>query len=143
MSTYSTNVIVLQHIQPKNCQMMDALFTWCIEVTQINGFILFCLTREEDTKQISLKKFKQLLIKQLLAKANTIIPENFKHHVAKKPRGKLKRVPSPSHMVTWVSNDKIAIFEVCQNTEKEPHLYAKDVVFISIQKSVSKNFMKT
>ena len=93
------------------------LFTWCIEVTQINAFILYCLTRAAETKATSLKSFKQMLIKELLAKANEIIPGNHKHHIVAKPDAKLKRVPGPSHLVTWVRDDRK--LQVLQHSKRQ------------------------
>ena len=101
------------------------LFTWCIEVTQINAFILYCLTRAAGTKATSLKSFKQMLIKELLAKANEIIPENHKHHIVAKPDAKLKRVPGPSHLVTWVPNDRNCKFCSTPKDRKRTHFFCQ------------------
>ena len=80
------------------------LFRWCIEVTQVNAFILHCLTRYEGTKPFSLKKFKDKLIHQLINEANTCIPDDHKHHVPKQPTARNVRVQGPSHLVNWLSD---------------------------------------
>ena len=97
------------------------LFTWCIEVTQINAFILYCVSRAAETKAISLKSFKQMLIKELLAKANEIIPENHKHHIVAMPDAKLKLVPGPSHLVIWVPDDRNCKFCSTPKDRKRTH----------------------
>lgn len=92
------------------------LFIWCIEVTQINAFILYCLTRDEGTKATSLKQFKTMLMKDMLIQAEKFIPDNHKHHVVHKPGAKLMRVPGPSHVVKWVENDRNCV--VCSTPQK-------------------------
>ena len=64
--------------------LKDTLYSpWYSEVTQVNAFILHCLTRYEGTKPFSLKKFKDKLIHQLINEANTCITDDHKHHVPK------------------------------------------------------------
>ena len=41
------------------------MFMWCFEVSQINAYIIFCLTRAVDTNSVPLVKFKQMLEKEL------------------------------------------------------------------------------
>ena len=64
-------------------------------------------------------------MKELLAEADSIIPENFKHHVVPKPGAKLKRVPGPSHLVTWVQDDRNC--KVCSTPKnrKRTHFMCK------------------
>ena len=90
-----------------------------------NVFILYCLTRAAGTKATSLKSFKQMLIKELLAKANEIIPENHKHHIVAKPDAKLKRVPGPSHLVTWVPDDRNCKFCSTPKDRKRTHFFCQ------------------
>ena len=82
------------------------LLMWCIEVSQINAYVLFCLTRDEGVKSVSLKKFKVDLIKGLIAEANKVIPENHVHHVPRKPNARLVRLPGPNHIVRSLPYDR-------------------------------------
>jgi len=77
------------------------LFIWCLGVTQVNAFILYCLTRDDEEKPISLKKFKSQVVKSLIEEAEICIPEDHKHHAVPKPNAKLVRVPGPSHLIRW------------------------------------------
>ena len=99
----------------KTVKWWKRLFMWCIEVTQSNAFILYCLTREQGSKRVSLKKFKQMLMKQLIAEAHSIIPEGFQHHIPRKPDATLQRAPGPNHIITWVPGDRNC--KVCSNAQ--------------------------
>lgn len=101
------------------------LFIWCIEVTQINAFILFCLTREEGEKPISLKDFKQKLMKGLISEADKVIPNNFKHHLVPKPRTKLVREAGPSHLIKWLPSDRNCKFCSTPNDRKRTHFFCE------------------
>lgn len=68
------------------------LFMWCIEITQVNAFILHCLTRYEGSRPLSLKQFKDKLIHQLINEAATCVPEDHKYHVAPQPASRMVRV---------------------------------------------------
>ena len=50
------------------------VFHWLLEVSQCNAHILFGSTRDDDSKSISLKQFKELLISQLCDEAAELIP---------------------------------------------------------------------
>ena len=54
------------------------MFMWCFEVSQMDAFILFCLTRDAGTKTVPLIEFKKLLITELIIKANKIPPNSSK-----------------------------------------------------------------
>ena len=54
------------------------MFMWCFEVSQMDAFILFCLTRDAGTKPVPLIEFKKLLITELIIKANKIPPNSSK-----------------------------------------------------------------
>ena len=82
------------------------LLMWCIEVSQINAYVLFCLTRDEEAKPLSLKKFKTSFIKGLLAEAENVIPINHVHHVPRKPTSTLVRVPGPTHIIRSMPHDR-------------------------------------
>ena len=88
---------------------------WCIEVTQVNAFILHCLTRYEGTKPFSLKKFKDKLIHQLINEANACIPDDHKHHVPKQPTARVVRVQGPSHLVNWLPDARNC--QVCSSLQ--------------------------
>ena len=99
------------------------LFRWCIEVTQVNAFILHCLTRYEGTKPFSLKKFKDKLIHQLINEANTCIPDDHKHHVPKQPTARNVRVQGPSHLVNWLPDARN--WQVCSTPQNRKRTHFK------------------
>ena len=82
------------------------MFMWCFEVSQMDAFILFCLTRDAGTKTVPLIEFKKLLITELIIKANKI-PPNQKMHRIKKPTGDVVRTMQLAHSVVWYPDDRI------------------------------------
>ena len=81
-------------------------FEMIYSTMQINAYVLFCLTRDEGVKSVSLKKFKVDLIKGLIAEANKVIPENHVHHVPRKPNTRLVRLPGQTHIVRSLPYDR-------------------------------------
>ena len=61
------------------------MFMWCFQVSQINAYIIFCLTRAVDTNSVPLVKFKQMLEKELLIEADGFIPPHHKQHPLHRP----------------------------------------------------------
>ena len=45
----------------KTMKWWERMFAWCFEVTQVNSFILYCLTRDEGTRLVPLIEFKKIL----------------------------------------------------------------------------------
>lgn len=88
----------------KTVKWWKRVFSWCIEVSQVNAFILYCLKRYADEKPTHLLTFKEVLISEMLTEADNIKPENHKPH----------RVPHPNvpvttqhkHLVTWSKDDR-------------------------------------
>ena len=78
------------------------LFIWCLEVTQVNAFILHCLTRYEGSKSLSLKEFKDELIHQLIETASLCVPKDHKHHVVSQPTSRMVKALGPSHLIRWL-----------------------------------------
>ena len=70
---------------------------WCFEISQVNAFILFCLTRETGTKTVPPIEFKKLLITELITEASKNIPPDQKIHRIKKPTGDVVRTTQPAH----------------------------------------------
>ena len=64
----------------KTIKWWKRMFMWCFEVSQINAYIIFCLTRDDDTNSVPLAKFKQMLEKEMLIEADGIIPPDHKQH---------------------------------------------------------------
>lgn len=53
----------------KTVKWWRRIFLWLLEVSQVNAYILFCLTRAEGSQKVSLKKFKKHLLIQLEERA--------------------------------------------------------------------------
>ena len=62
------------------------IFMWILEVSQINSFIIYALSRPCDSKVISLKSFKDSLISQLEEKAVSMY--NAEKDFVPKPKGR-------------------------------------------------------
>ena len=90
----------------KTIKWWKCLFMWCLEVTQINSYILFCLTQDAGTKVTPLIKFKRMLIKERLTEADNIIPSDHKTHLVRKPSVTVTNTPQPAHLVTWQAADR-------------------------------------
>ena len=82
------------------------MFVWCFEMTQVNSFILYCLTRDEGTRLVPLLEFKKMLVKGLLLEAEKIIPPGHKLHVKRKPNGSVVKTPQPAYIIVWSAADR-------------------------------------
>ena len=82
------------------------LFMWCFEVSQINAYILFCLTRDGSVNATPLIKFKRMLIKELLTEADNIIPADHQMHLVRKAKSTVTNTPQPAHLVMWQPADR-------------------------------------
>ena len=64
-------MISYNNFDRKTCKWWKRIFVWILEVSQINSYIVYSLSRP-NTKKMSLKTFKETLIKQLEEKAASI-----------------------------------------------------------------------
>ena len=100
----------------KTIKWWKRLFMWCLEVSQINSYILFCLTWDAGTKAIPLIKFKRMLIKELLTEADNIIPPDHKTHLVRKPSVTVTNKPQlAAHLVTSHDADRNCV--VCSTPQ--------------------------
>ena len=90
----------------KTIKWWKRMFMWCFEVSQMNVFILFCLTRETGTKTVQLIEFKKLLITELITEANKNISPDQKMHRIKKRTGDVVRTTQPAHCVVLHPDDR-------------------------------------
>ena len=86
------------------------IFVWILEVSQINSYIVYSLSRP-NTKKMSLKTFKETLIKQLEEKAASIYDHETDQ--APKERGRpssvtaaVERLSHKKHLVVYDDNDR-------------------------------------
>ena len=92
----------------KTVKWWKRLFMWCLEVSQANAFILFCLTRyADDKKNLSLLKFKKMLITELLVIADEVKPVDYEPHRIIRPN-RLVNTPS-QHCVVWTDSARICV----------------------------------
>ena len=90
----------------KTIKFWKHMLMWCFEISQMNAFILFCLTREAGTKTVPSIEFKKLLITELITEASKNIPPDQKIHRIKKPTGDVVRTTQPAHYVVWHPDDR-------------------------------------
>ena len=90
----------------KTIKWWKRLFMWCFEVSQVNLYILFCLTRDAEVKSIPLLQFKKMLIKELISEADNVIPPDHKMHLVRKPKSTVAKTPQPAHLITWQNADR-------------------------------------
>ena len=64
----------------KTVKWWKRIFVCSLEVAQVNSYMLFCLTRDDGEKPVNLLKYKNLLVNQLLAEADTIKTLDHKQH---------------------------------------------------------------
>ncbi|GFN79357.1 PiggyBac transposable element-derived protein 4 [Plakobranchus ocellatus] len=62
------NVAYYGVFKRKTKKWWEKIFFWILEVTQMNAYVLYRLTRQEGHKSVSIKMFKDLLIDQLTLK---------------------------------------------------------------------------
>ena len=113
------------------------MFFWMLEVSQINAYILYALSRNNET--VSLKVFKITLMNELRDYANTIMEDDQSCHRVGRPRTSitLERFEKKKHLVGYVDSDRNCV--VCSTSEKrrrtnfvctgcsdKPHLHPKN-----------------
>ena len=69
----------------KTIEWWKRMFIWCFEVSQMNAFIWFGLTREAGKKTVPLIEFKKYLLLNLLLKLTKTFLQIKKMHRIKKP----------------------------------------------------------
>lgn len=94
----------------KTIKWWKRILMWCLEVSQVNSYILYCLTREVGHKGTSLLEYKKTLISELCAEANQIKPNDHKDHVIVKPNVKhAVRMPGTQHIVVHSPVDRACV----------------------------------
>lgn len=79
------------NLDRKTTKWWKRLFNWILEVTQVNAYILFILTRKQGCKPIPFRDFKEKLIEDLVDLAILLTPENEKKRKAQKVDSALER----------------------------------------------------
>ena len=121
----------------KTVKWWKRIFVCSLEVAQVNSYMLFCLTRDDGEKPVNLLKYKNLLVNQLLAEADTIKTLDHKQHKIARPNNAVNS-NQPSHLVKWVKNDRNCV--VCSGPE-EQIICVTLVMFIYMQKSALVHFI--
>ena len=121
------------------------IFMWILEVSQINSFIIYTLSRPRDSKVISLKSFKDSLISQLEEKPVNMY--NAEKDFVPKPKGRpsiptaAERLSNKRHLVLYDSNDRNCVFCSklkerkrptfrCSGCEGNPDLHPKECFYL-------------
>ena len=121
------------------------IFMWILEVSQINSFIIYTLSRPRDSKVISLKSFKDSLISQLEEKAVSMY--NAEKDFVPKPKGRpsiptaAERLSNKRHLVIYDANDRNCVFCSkpkerkrttfrCSGCEGNPYLHPKECFYL-------------
>ena len=84
----------------KTVKWWNRMFAWCFELTQVNSFILYCLTRDEGTRLVPLLEFKKIL------EAEKNISPGHKLHVITKPNDSVVKMSQHAHVVAWSAADR-------------------------------------
>ena len=89
----------------KTIKWWKRMFMWCLEISQCNAFILFCLTRFDGEKPTSLLVFKKALISGILSAAKACKAEVEPNRFIRKPSGVFQSTAA-SHLVIWDKVDR-------------------------------------
>ncbi|KAI8775184.1 piggyBac transposable element-derived protein 4 [Biomphalaria glabrata] len=118
------------------------IFYWSLEITTVNAYILWCLTRPPTMKkhEMTLKSFKQRVIDELCCKASAIRPDPTRTIFTKPGRPRLsnpiERLEGAKHCIAYTEQDrrckvcstpkqvKRCNF-ICKGCEGHPHLHPK------------------
>ena len=94
-------------IPRKTHKWWKKLFTWILEVTQVNAHLLYTLTHPD--KRVTLADFKHKLIESLIQLSNTDIPADIPSAVLSKPGRKpttTALVSNPGHLIDYDGADR-------------------------------------
>lgn len=115
------------------------LFTWIIEVTQVNAQLLYTLTHHDEENRLTLARFKHRLIQSLIKLSNTTIPADIHSAVLSKPGRKptsTALISDPGHLIDFDGADRQCLHcskekrrkrtsFYCTVCPDKPHLCAK------------------
>lgn len=121
----------------KTVKWWKRIFLWLLEICQANAYILYCLTRADDTPKLSLKMFKNNLLTQIEKAAVENLPPNA--DVSRPGPGRptlLERFQGNKHLVKYDKNDRNCVVcstpvarkrtnFVCSGCTGNPHLHPK------------------
>lgn len=119
----------------KTVKWWKQLFVWTVEVSQVNAYILYCMTREQDARHVPLLSFKHALIESLISKAEQYKPKDYIGHFISKPTARAPTAIREPHIVTWSEADRNCVYCSTPQLRKrtrfrcitcEVHLHPKD-----------------
>ncbi|XP_005091357.1 piggyBac transposable element-derived protein 4 [Aplysia californica] len=128
----------------KSVKWWKKLFFWMMEITQVNAFILYTLTRTDAQKKIGLKKFKLMLVRQIVESlANSNNDNNNDNNDEARAPGRqpennpMERIQGTRHIISYVKRDRNCVVcskdgarkrthFVCLGCSGAPHLHPKD-----------------
>ena len=123
----------------KTIKWWKRIFFWLLEITQVNSYILYCLTRTNPADRISLKKYKHLLLTALAEKAASLVPDDEEVRPVGRPRSvnDIERLERKRHLVGHVGQDRNCVVcstndkrrrtnFVCTGCSSKPHLHPKE-----------------
>ena len=119
------------NLDRKTVKWWKRIFMWIIEVSQVNAYIIYNLSRSEEVTKFTLKDFKHSLIESLCKKSHEIEDESIEDiddDVV---------IHAKKHLVVYVNNDRnCAVCSVpgnrkrtnfvCSGCESKPYLHPKN-----------------
>ena len=137
------SVSYYSNLDRKTVKWWKRIFNWLIEVTQANSYILYLLTCPHNSKRITLKKFKENLIEELVNSCITMMPDNstLLKRVRQVSNPVLERFNNTRHLIKYVESDRNCVVcstpvnrkrtnFICSGCSNEPHLHPKDCFLI-------------
>ena len=126
--------------QRKTRKWWKKIFHWIIEITLVNSYILYKLTRAEGQKPLPLQGYKDILINQLKQRALLVLDPNDPVKTPKRGRPSLdmnSRFEGNKHLIKYVKEDRRCVVcskppqkkrsnYVCTGCPEQPHLHPKD-----------------
>lgn len=124
----------------KTYKWWKRVFFWLLEITQVNSYILYCSSRTLPQKKISLKKYKTLLIEEIIQLVMNQHPDDI---LTPRPIGRprtsdpIERYTVKQHLVQYTKDDRNCVVcstpanrkrtnFICGDCVDHPHLHPKD-----------------
>ena len=110
------------------------MFYWLFEICQANSYILFCLSQKADSRRLSLKEYKQALVRQL--SQHVIIVDEIRSCGRRQETSCMEKTNNIQHLVDYSKRDRDCVFcststkrarthFLCSGFEAQPHLHPK------------------
>ena len=131
------------NLDRKTIKWWKRIFIWLLEVTQVNAYILYALTRPRDSTKVSVKFFKETLLDQLVSHAALTMPVNKERIRKGRPSqgNAIERFDGNKHLIIYSDIDRNCVVcstpqkrkrtkFICNGCSHKPYLCAKDCFMI-------------